>query len=402
MLFWTTVKLSIKSLYTNKLRSFLAMLGIIIGVAAVISMLALGKGAKKQVMDRISAMGTNLLIVRPGQRGHHGVRSTEQQNLKVKDAQALLKGVPAVAKISPVVRGSGQFKYFSKNSRSSIYGTAETYFSIRNYEIGSGRTFTELEVERRAKVAVLGSQLVENLFGKAKPLGEIVKIGKLNFLVIGVLKARGDQGWFNPDDQAILPYTITMKQILGKDSLSEIDLQLDEGADQKKAQAEISKILRRQHKIQEGKPDDFSIRNRADLVETASNMTQTFTVLLAGIASISLLVGGIGIMNIMLVTVTERTREIGIRKAIGAKSRDVLRQFLIEALLMSGIGGVFGVLAGIGIARLVSHATQFATVIEVSSVILALSFSCAIGVFFGFYPARQAASLDPIEALRYE
>jgi putative ABC transport system permease protein len=380
------------------------MLGIIIGVAAVISMLALGSGAQHQVMERFNAMGSNLLIVRPGQRrGHRGVRVGTYQNLTLEDAQAVVAEVPSVHQIAPVVRGGAQFKYFNKNTQAMVIGSSITYFPIRNFEVERGRPFSEVEAERMARVAVLGSVTAENLFGEeADPIGEIIKIKGINFRVIGILKSKGDQGWYNPDDQAIIPYSTAMKQLLGTDRLREIDIQVKQGYDQSKAQEEVSKVLRRRHRIQPEGENDFSIFNQAELIQNVTEVTQTFTILLGSIAGISMLVGGIGIMNIMLVTVTERTREIGVRKAIGAKDRDILGQFLIEAVLMSGLGGFIGVIAGVGGAKLVESAMEFDTVVEASSIMMALGFSAAVGIFFGFYPARRAAKLDPIEALRYE
>jgi len=402
MLFWTIVKVALKSLVANKLRSFLAMLGIIIGVAAVIAMLALGAGARKQVMARISSMGTNLLVVRPGQSWHRGVRAETHQNLTLDNAKALLEEVPGIYQLAPVVTGSAQIKYYAQNSQVRIVGTSPTYLPIRNFEVGQGRLFTEREINRCARVAILGPTTVTDLFEDSDPLGEKIKIKGINFRVIGVLKAKGDQGWFNPDDQAVIPYTTAMKQLLGLDYLREIDIQAAEGADLSQVQAEATEVLRRQHRLTSEQEDDFRIRNQAEILETASSVTKTFTILLASIASISLLVGGIGIMNIMLVTVTERTREIGVRKALGAKDQDILRQFLIEALLMSGLGGGVGVLVGIGASALVERLTEFEVSVQLTSVLLAVLFSGAVGVFFGYYPARRAAMLDPIEALRYE
>jgi len=402
MLFWTILKVAINSLMANKVRSLLSMLGIIIGVAAVISMLALGSGAQKQILDQVTAMGANLLIVRPGQSGQHGVVTGTAVTLKLEDARAMLSRVPQIRMLSPVVQGSGQFKYGSRNSRSSIMGVAVPYLSIRNYEVEKGRAFTEGEEERMARVTVLGPATVENLFGTEDAVGKTIKINGMNFDVIGVLKSKGDHGWHNPDDQAIIPYTTAMKQLLGVDYLREIDVQMVGSAKHEEVQTALEEVLRRQHRILPGQEDDFYIRNVAEMVETAATVTRTFTVLLGSVGAISLLVGGIGIMNIMLVTVTERTREIGVRKAIGAKDRDVLVQFLLEAVIMSGLGGVFGIGLGVGGALLISNASQFETVIYPSSVVLAFSFSAAVGVFFGFYPARRAAALDPIEALRYE
>ncbi|MCX7765634.1 MAG: ABC transporter permease [Candidatus Sumerlaeia bacterium] len=402
MLFWTIVKVALKSLLANKLRSFLAMLGIIIGVGAVISMLAMGAGAKRDVMKRITAMGTNLLVVRPGQRGSMGVMSGSYQTLTLEDAQALVSEVKGIQMVAPVVRSGAQVKYLNKNSRVSVIGSSITYFPIRNFEIERGRAFTEVEVEHMARVAVLGPVTVENLFGSDNPLNEVIKINNINFRVIGVLKSKGDQGWFNPDDTIIIPYTTAMKQLFGLDRLNEINIKANDVSVMQKVLEETTRVLRKRHRIPEDKPDDFEIRNQAEMVEMASNINRTFTILLGSIASISLLVGGIGIMNIMLVTVTERTREIGVRKAIGAKERDILLQFLIEALTMSAVGGLIGVAFGVGAAHIIGAATQFSTLVQLPAIILALSFSAAVGIFFGFYPARRAAQLDPIEALRYE
>ena len=402
MLFLTILKVAMKSLFSNKMRSFLAMLGIIIGVGAVISMLSMGAGAQQQVMDQISAMGTDLMIVRPERRGGKGVVSDVRVELTVEDARAVFDAVPSVKKGAPVVESMAQLKYFNNNTRSNVTGTAATYPSIRNFEVEKGRMFTEGEVERNARVAVLGPTTVENLFEDQDPLGEAIKIKGMNFTVIGVLKSKGDQGWYNPDDQAIVPYTVAMNQLFGMQHLREIDLQLFPETDHEQAKEEISGVLRKRHRIRTDSEDDFELRSQAEIMETATDMTRTFTVLLAGIASISLLVGGIGIMNIMLVTVTERTREIGIRKAVGAKERDILRQFIIEAIIMSGIGGIIGVGMGVGAGEIISRVTEFAVVTNLSAVLLALSFSAGVGIFFGYYPARCAARMNPIEALRYE
>lgn len=378
------------------------MLGIIIGVAAVITMLAVGAGAQKQILDRISAMGTNLLVVRPGQSSSHGVMSSQRQNLTLEDAQYLLKEDSGIRRLAPVVSGNVQIKYLDKNTRTNVIGSSITYLPIRDFQVEIGRSFTESEVDGTARVVILGPVTVTNLFDKNDPIGETVKIKGINFTVVGILKSKGDQGWFNPDDQGIVPYTTAMKQLFGLDYLREIDIQAKEGYDTTKAQAEITQMLRKRHRLESDTTDDFEIRNQADIIQTFSQVAQTFTILLGSVASISLLVGGIGIMNIMLVTVTERTREIGIRKAIGAKERNILMQFLIEAIIISGLGGLIGVAAGIGAAQLMSNFSQFKTVIQIQSVIIAITFSGIVGVFFGWYPARRAAVLDPVEALRYE
>jgi putative ABC transport system permease protein len=402
VIFWMILKVALKSLMANKLRSVLAMLGIIIGVGAVIAMLAIGAGTQASVMNRISAMGTNLLVVRPGQRGTGGVMSGTQQNLTLDDAAALLTQVKGIRAVAPLVSGSGQLKYFGKNARATVQGTSITYMPIRAFEVDQGEMFTEQDVERMARVALIGPVTAENLFGAGDPVGQTVKVNGINFRIVGLLKSKGDQGYFNPDDQLIIPYTTAMKQLFGLDYLREIDVQANEDADLTKLQADVLALFRKRHRIQPGMPDDVNIRNQADLLETANEVSKKFTVLLGAIAGISLLVGGIGIMNIMLVTVTERTREIGIRKAIGAKDRDILRQFLIEALVMSALGGLLGVVMGVGTAEILGRFTDFATIVKPYSIVLALGFSGAVGIFFGYYPATRAAKLDPIECLRYE
>ncbi len=402
MLIWTIIKISIRSLIANKLRSFLAILGIIIGVGAVISMMALGNGAQKKVMKDISSMGTNLLIVRPGQSRGRGVMSGSMQTLKVSDAMSIAREIENVQAVSPSVNSRAQVKYMNKNSNTTVIGGAVTYFSIRNFQIDVGRIFTENEAEKNARVAVLGSKTVENLFGKNDPIGQTIKVKGINFRVIGILQSKGEQGWFNPDDQIIIPYSTAMKQIAGVDYLNEIDVEVKDKQTIDEVSLKLEKHVRKLHRIQGENPNDFSIQNQAEMLKTMTNVTGTFTLLLSGIAGISLLVGGIGIMNIMLVTVTERIREIGIRKSIGAKDRDILRQFLLEAILMSAIGGLFGVAFGCGISALIAKFAPIVPVIEIQSIILSISISASIGIFFGYYPAWRAAKLNPIEALRHE
>ena len=392
-----------RSLRANKLRSALAALGILIGVGAVIALLALGSGAQKDVVERISSLGSNLIMVRPGlSRGHRGVSATAHQNLTLDDAEALTTRAAGVEQVSPVVRGRAQVKYLNRNSNITVMGVAPTYFQIRSYELELGRQFTEAQANGRARVAVLGPATVEDLFGESDPLGEAIRLKGVNFRVVGVLKAKGDQGWFSPDDQAIVPYTTAMDRVFGLDHLSEIDVQAAETADVDEVKSEIERILRARHRVGEGEESDFSVRSQAEILERVSTVTGTFTLLLGGIAAISLLVGGIGIMNIMYVTVAERTREIGIRKAVGAKNRDILGQFLLEAVLLSGIGGVAGVVFGTTLAALLSRFLGITILIEPRHVLLALSFSAGVGVFFGYYPAKRAAKLNPIDALRYE
>jgi len=408
MLFWMIVKVAFKSLMANKLRSVLAMLGIIIGVGAVIAMLAIGSGAQQSVMAQFSAMGTNLLTVRAGQRGFGGVMSGTQQNLTIEDATALLK-LPGIHAISPVAQGRKQVKYLAQNTNTSIYGVAATYFGIKNFNLDEGAFFSDADTESRlGRVAVIGPQTAENLFVSVDPIGKDIKISGIDFKVIGTFQSKGDTGWFNQDDLILIPYRTGIKELFGNtsttpNSIQEIDIEADDGVDMDKLQDDITTVMRRQHKLTPDAPDDVNIRNQADIMAAASSSIQTFAILLGSVAGISLLVGGIGIMNIMLVTVTERTREIGVRKAIGAKDRDILSQFLIEATIMSGVGGLMGVAWGVGAAKLLSMLVPlFPTLIRTDAILLALGFSAAVGIFFGYYPATRAAKLDPIEALRYE
>ena len=403
MLFWMIIKVALKSLAANKLRSILAMLGIIIGVGAVIAMLAIGAGAKQQILSGITAMGSNLLTVRPGQRGTMGVMSGTQQNLVVDDAQELVKEVAGIRQVAPVVGSSAQVKHLNHNTRTSVTGTTVTYFPMRTFEVDKGQAFTEADVDAHARVAVIGPVTAASLFDPAEnPIGQMIKVKGINFRVVGILKAKGDQGWFNPDDQVLIPLTTAMKQVFGLDYVREINIQINDNADLQKVQDSILSVLRRRHRIQPGMPDDVNIRSQAEFLAMFTESNRVFTILLGSIAGISLLVGGIGIMNIMLVSVTERTREIGIRKAIGAKDRDILRQFLIEAIIMSAVGGVLGAALGVGSADVIGRLSPFATLIQPNSILLAMTFSGAVGVFFGYYPARRAAALDPIESLRYE
>ncbi len=403
MLWWTVVKTALKSLISNKLRSFLAALGIVIGVGAVIALLALGAGAQRDILARVSSLGKNLMVVRPGQqRRHGGVRGGSRETLKLGDAEAILDEVGGIVQVTPVVRRGAQLKYFNKNTSSMVVGASRTYLEIRNFTVERGRVFTEAETNSAARVAILGPVTAKDLFDRDDPLGEMIKLNGINFRVVGTLKSKGDQGWFNPDDQVIVPYTTAMNHLFGLDHLPEIDIQTHDGADTREIQAAVTAVLRRRHRIHPGKEDDFHVRDQAEMLETVSSVTRTFTMLLGGIAGISLLVGGIGIMNIMLVTVTERTREIGIRKAIGARNRDILGQFLLESVLLSGLGGAVGVAFGTSLATLVARAVGIGMLLRAEDILLALSFSAGVGVFFGYYPARRAAKLNPIDALRYE
>ncbi|MCL2647435.1 MAG: ABC transporter permease [Phycisphaerales bacterium] len=418
-----------KSLWANKLRSLLAMLGIIIGVGAVIAMLALGAGTQAKVIADLDAMGTNLLMVRPAQRSSQGVMQGTQQNLVVEDALALVE-LPWVDMVTPVVGGNVQAKYMNHNTYTNLQGTSSLYFTIRNFPIEKGRGFTEEEEERWSRVAVLGPTTATDLFGPNNPLGETIKINGFNYKIIGIMKAKGDQGWYNPDDQIIIPYTTAMKRLFGLTNLREIDIVANEGVDLSAMSGQpqgsmgnqagasgyyhdvppgedtVAGLMRKRHRQQASDPDDVRVMNQADLLARRSQWVTNFRILLGSIAAISLLVGGIGIMNIMLVTVTERTREIGTRKAIGAKGRDILLQFLVEALVMSGLGGALGVLFGVVMALGIPWVPWFSDfappLLQAWVMVMAVSVACGVGIFFGLYPAYRASRLDPIEALRYE
>jgi putative ABC transport system permease protein len=341
-------------------------------------------------------------MVRPGQRGSGGVRSATSQTLTVADAEAILAEVPEVQAVAPVSQGRAQVKYFGENSSINVLGSASTYFAARNYEIEKGRKFNDAEVDNMARVAVIGPTTAQQLLGGDDPLKATIKVKGVNFRVIGVTKAKGDQGWFNPDDQVTIPYTTAMQVLFGTDYLNEISVQGVSGANQQEIQGDIIDVLRRRHRLGPEAENDFNVSNQAEMMATMSAITTTLSILLGSVGAISLIVGGIGIMNIMLVTVTERTREIGVRKAIGAKDRDILRQFLYEAIFMSVIGGLLGVAAGVGVAKALPLFTEFVTIIQPQSVAMAMGFAAAVGIFFGYYPARRAARLNPIDALRYE
>ncbi|MGD0782946.1 MAG: ABC transporter permease [Candidatus Aminicenantales bacterium] len=402
------LRVSLRALARNKMRTFLTCLGIIIGVGAVIAMVSIGAGAKAAVEARFSSMGTNLLFVSGASKNTSGVRTGYGgwQTLTPEDAKAIPDRCPSVDAVSPSSSTRTQVVYASKNWMTSIAGCGERYPEIRKWELDSGIFFDESQVRTAAKVCVLGADVKTNLFGDEDPLGKTVRIKHVPFIVLGVLKAKGQSAGFGSrDDQICIPYTSCMKRIQKAEFLGSIDVSAISGTATADAKAEIEDLLRDRHRIAPGSPDDFTVNNMADIAESAADATNILTILLGSIASISLLVGGIGIMNIMLVSVTERIREIGIRMSIGAKERDILLQFLAEAIVLSLLGGLLGIGLGVGVSKLLKYIPIFAsitTVVSMSSVVLAFAFSGSVGVFFGFYPARKASKLDPIEALRYE
>jgi ABC-type antimicrobial peptide transport system permease subunit len=346
-------------------------------------------------------MGSNLLSIRPSHQRRGGV-SSNRQNLTLDDAQAIVKEITTVKEVAPIVAGNAQVKYFNENAPASVIGSSTTYFSTRNNSVTKGRFFTVGEVLRSVRVAVIGPDLAELLFGENDPLGEVVKIRNINFKIIGVFKSKGDRDRDNTDEALVVPYTVAMKRLFGEKKLKDIDVCAVEGANMDSVEAELISLFRRRHNLTDDQEDDIRVFNQAELMETASNVGQTFTMLLGGIASISLFVGGIGIMNIMLVTVTERTREIGIRKAVGARNRHILLQFLVESILISGLGGLCGIGLGYGLAGGIGSMTEFTPLVTTNAIVMSLSVSVSVGVFFGYYPAKRAAQLNPIDALRHE
>jgi putative ABC transport system permease protein len=405
MLIGEIIRVALGALRANKLRSLLTMLGIVIGVAAVIAVVALGTGAQSAVKDRISSLGTTLLTVMPGQQRGMGVSFDQSMKLTMDDAAALEERATNLSAVQPEMTSRLQVQYLNQNTNTSVVGTTANYLEVRKYELQAGRMFSRVEDEGRQRVAVLGPTVLEAL-GINSPdaiIGEPVRIRGIQFTVIGVLKSKGQATPFgNPDDQVLVPITTGRFRLFGSDRLRSISVLAQSEDKIPDAMADVQRVLRREHRLAQGRPDDFMIRSQADFLNTLGETTQVFTYLLSGIAAVSLLVGGIGIMNIMLVSVTERTREIGIRKALGATKSNILLQFLIEAVVLCLLGGLIGALVGSGGATAMSKFFQWNTIISPSAIAAAFVFSAVVGVVFGVWPARRAASLDPIVALRYE
>ncbi|MBR5074612.1 MAG: ABC transporter permease [Bacteroidales bacterium] len=404
---WTNLfKIAMKAIANNKLRTFLTMLGIIIGVASVITMLAIGQGSKQSIQSQISKMGSNMIMIMPGAERRGGVRmgGSDMQTLKISDYNTLKQECTYLAAISPSVSSSGQFIFGGNNYSSSISGVSQDYLTIRQLEVEDGDMFDDTDIAQSAKVCIIGKTIADNLFTNGEnPVGQIIRFRSMPFTVIGVLKSKGYNTMGQDQDDVVLaPYTTVMKRILSVNYLSMIYASAINEGETEQAIDEITEILRTNHKLQDGKADNFNVRSQEELSSMMTSTTTSMTILLACVAGISLIVGGIGIMNIMYVSVTERTKEIGLRMSVGARGVDILTQFLIEAVMISITGGLIGVLFGVGAAYGVKMFAGWPIAIQPMSVILSFAVCSITGIFFGWYPAKKAANLDPIEAIRYE
>ncbi len=403
MLIFEIFRVAIEAILANKLRSLLTMLGVIIGIAAVITMVALGEGAQRSIQERLSTLGTNVLTVRPGQSFFGGL-GRGAAPLKVEDAEALKSDPHYISAVVPEMEGRYQVQAGAANGNLSIVGTWPSYFEVNSNDLAVGRLFSPTEDRGRRRVAVLGALVGDELGGvdTQSLVGQTIRIRSIPFKVIGVLAEKGAMGFFNPDEDIYIPLATAQLRVMGTDHIRSISVQVTSQEDMELATGEIDQVMRREHRLRPGEDPDFNVRDQASLLSTIQETSRTFGFLLAGIAAISLLVGGIGIMNIMLVSVTERTREIGLRKSLGARRQDILLQFLIEALVLCLSGGALGLLAGMAGSYALQRVAGWNMAISPEAVLLAFGFSGLVGVFFGLWPARRAASLEPIEALRYE
>jgi putative ABC transport system permease protein len=410
MTWLASMRIALRALRVNKLRSTLTMLGIIIGVAAVIIMIAIGAGAQGRIEEQIRSLGSNLIMLTPGSVTASGVRlgTGSRNTLTEDDSYAIQREIPDVVASSPQLRGTGQVVAGNNNWATVFYGVTPEYFEARNWTLAHGKTFEPSDMSGAAKVAIIGDTVARNLFGDSDPVGQSIRIRKVPFTVIGTLVPKGQSLMGQDQDDVILmPIATARNRVLGgsiarQRTAGTIFVKVREGADMKGVEEEIRNLLRQRHRIQQGADDDFTLRNLSELLAAREESSRIMALLLAAVASVSLLVGGIGIMNIMLVSVTERTREIGLRMAVGARSRDILAQFLVEAVTLALIGGLIGIVLGLGGSWLIAHFAEWRVDLRPDSVVLAVGFAAAVGIFFGFYPARKASRLLPIEALRYE
>ena len=405
MPFTESVRIAVNALTANKMRSILTMLGIIIGVGAVIAMIAVGMGVTQRVTDSIASLGSNMLIIRPGASMSGGLRGAagSRTTLKYEDAAAIKKKIKDIDYVSPTVQKNYQVVYGNQNWNTSVTGVTQEYMSIRDLKVMTGSFITEEDMNTRNRVAVIGMTVASNLFGEANPVGKTIRVNNQPYRVIGVLESKGQSSvGQDQDDVVIVPLTTAMDRLLAVTYVQTINVQVTSQSKMDEVQANIETLLRQRHHLTGSKDNDFQVQNLTSLMSTMNETTTMLTLFLGSIAAISLIVGGIGIMNIMMVSVTERTREIGIRKALGATFRDIMTQFLIESVVIGVIGGILGIFFGIGAAQAISKFGDFQTVITVAPILLSFGFSVGIGLFFGIYPARKAALLDPIEALRYE
>ncbi len=398
-----SIRIALRAIEVRKLRAALTALGVIIGVGAVVATLSIGTGAKLAVAAQVQALGSNLITIFPGQIGQFGVRQGSLvQTLKYEDGQAIAESVPEVEAVTAEYGRAAQVVYGNQNTFTQVLGETVNFPTVRNWAVVAGSFFTDDDQKKRARVAVLGQTVAKNLFGESDPIGANIKINRATFTVIGLMGVKGSNAFQDRDDVIFVPLTTAQKRLYGVDYVRTLYVEVRSDQEMDAAQSKVDALLRERHRIPRGEDGDYTIRNQADIIATFQGVVQTITLMLGSVAAVSLVVGGIGIMNIMLVSVTERTREIGLRKAVGATRANILLQFLVESVVLSVLGGIVGLLLGLGASRIIATAFGWNTVITLTSILMAFGFAVAVGVFFGIYPAHRAAALDPIAALRYE